>query len=298
MRECLRCPAQSQAASRYKRQPRGTLRLYSTVHPKHHLADILTAPSYPSSYIFPSTETEMSAPIVAIAGANSKLATLIANHLLENYPEVKIHGIARSPEKVDAAIRDSPNVEIFEASASDTNAIRQGLRGAEVALCCYLGNNELMTEGQKTLIDACIDEKVARYVASDWAFDYRGLKLGDHPSKDPMIHINTYLEEKEKSGKIKAVHVLNGAFMEVVLGPFNPFFQPKVQLYQYWGTGDEAMEMTSYADAAVFTAEVAADPSAVGFLNGELHFQSLPITANGYSSPWRQDNRETSCRSV
>jgi hypothetical protein len=240
----------------------------------------------------------MSAPIVAIAGANSKLAALIANHLLENYPEIKIHGIARSPEKVDAAIRDSPNVEIFEASASDTSALRQGLKGAEVAMCCYLGNNELMTEGQKTLIDACIDEKVARYIASDWAFDYRGLELGDHPSKDPMIHINAYLEEKEKSGKIKAVHVLNGAFMEMVLGPFNLCFQPKVQLYQYWGTGDETMEMTTYADAAVFTAEIAADHSAVGFLNGELRFQFLPITANGHSSPWGQENRETSCRNV
>lgn len=240
----------------------------------------------------------MPPPIVAIAGANSKLATLIAKHLLENHPGIKIHGIARSPEKVDAAIRDSPNVEIFQASASDTNAIRQGLRGAEVAMCCYLGDNELMTEGQKTLIDACIDEKVARYIASDWAFDYRGLELGDHPSKDPMILVNTYLEEKEKNGKIKAVHVLNGAFMEVVLGPFNPCFQPKVQLYQYWGTGDEPMEMTSYVDAAVFTAEIAADPSAVGFLNGELRVQGLSINANCHSSPWGQKNRQTSCGSV
>lgn len=214
----------------------------------------------------------MSARIVAIAGVNGKLATLIVKHLLENYPEIKIHGIARSPEKVDAAVRDSPNVEIFEASASNTSALRQGLKGAEAAICCYLGNNELMTEGQKTLIDACIDEKVARCIASDWSFDYRGLELGDHPTKDPMIHINSYLEEKEKSGKIKAVHVLNGSFMEVVMGPFNPFFQPKAQVYQYWGTGDEPMEMTTYSDAAVFTAEIAADPSAVGFLNSELHF--------------------------
>jgi len=240
----------------------------------------------------------MSAPIVAIAGANSKLATLIAKHLLENYPQIKIHGIARSPEKVDAAIRDSPNVEIFEASASDTSGLRQGLKGAEVAMCCYLGDNDLMTEGQKTLIDACIDEKVARYIASDWAFDYRGLELGDHPSKDPMIHINAYLEEKETSGKIKAVHVLNGAFMEMVLGPFNPCFQPKAQLYQYWGTGDEMMEMTTYADAAVFTAEIAADPSAVGFLNSELPFRFLLITTNDHSSPWGQENSETNCRSV
>lgn len=211
--------------------------------------------------------------VVAIAGMNGKMATLIVRHLLENYPKIKIHGIARSPEKVDAIIRDSPNVELFAASATDTTALRQGLKGADVAICCYLGNNELMTEGQKTLIDACIDEKVAKYIASDWSFDYRSLKLGDHPTKDPMIHINAYLEEKEKSGKIKAVHVLNGSLMEVVMGPFNPFFQPKAGVYQHWGTGDEPMEMTTYADAAAFTAEIAADPTAVGFLNGETPFR-------------------------
>lgn len=242
----------------------------------------------------------MSPHTVAIAGINGKMATLIAKHLLARHPEIMIHGIARSPHKVDAGIRNSPNVKLFEASAFDTRALGRALKGAEVAICCYLGNNELMTEGQMTLVNACIDEKVSIYIASDWSFDYRGLRLGDHPSKDPMIHINAYLEAKEKSGEIKAVHVLNGSLMEVVMGPFNPFFQPKARAYQYWGTGDEVMEMTAYADAAAFTAEVAADPTAVGFLNGEAPFLRgvLQITADSVSSPWRQEVCEASCRSV
>ena len=211
----------------------------------------------------------MSAHIVAIAGINGKMATLIAQHLLSTHPSIKIHGIARSPSKVSPLIRNSPNVKIFSASASDTPALRKALKGAEVVVCCYLGPNSLMTEGQKTLIDACIDENVSRYIASDWSFDYRGLELGDHPTKDPMIHVNAYLAEKEKGGKIKAVHVLNGAFMEVVMGPFNALFQPKEQVYQYWGTGDEVMEVTTYKDAAVFTAEIAADAAAVGFFNSK-----------------------------
>lgn len=218
----------------------------------------------------------MSARVVAIAGINGKMATLIAKHLLSNHPDIKVHGIARSPQKVDATIFSSPNVEIFEASAYDTHALRKALKGADTAICCYLGDNELMTAGQKALIDACIAEKVDRYIASDYSFDYRGLELGDHPTKDPMIHVNAYLEEKEKSGLIKAVHVLNGSLMEVVMGPFNPFFQPRGGTYQYWGTGDEPMEMTTYADAAAFTAEVAADPTAVGFLNGKLHYDFSP----------------------
>ncbi len=35
------------------------------------------------------------------------------------------------------------------------------------------------------------------------------------------------------------------------------------------GVGDETLDVTTYDDAAAFTAEGAADPSAVGFLNGK-----------------------------
>jgi hypothetical protein len=38
-------------------------------------------------------------------------------------------------------------------------------------------------------------------------------------------------------------------------------------VFRYFGTGDEKLDMTTYADAAAFTAEVAADRDANGFLN-------------------------------
>jgi len=125
-----------------------------------------------------------------------------------------------------------------------------------------------MLDGQKTLIDACIEEKVPRYIASDWSLDFRGLKLGDHPSKDPMKLVQAYLEEKESEGKIKGVHILNGAFMEVIWAPFGGRVNVKDDSFSYYGTGDEKIEMTTYEDAANFTAEVALDPTANGFLNG------------------------------
>jgi NmrA-like family len=127
-----------------------------------------------------------------------------------------------------------------------------------------------MIDGQKALIDACVAENVPRYIASDWSLDFRQLKFGDHPRKDPMKHVQVYLEEKEKEGKIKSVHILNGAFMEVVWAPFLGFADAKNGVFRYFGTGDEKLDMTTYADTAAFTAEVAADPSATGFLNCKL----------------------------
>lgn len=212
----------------------------------------------------------MSVPIVAIAGISGKMGRLVTRSLRQNHPNIKIHGLARSPDKVASEVRDHPNVTIFGASSTDKAALRRGLQGAAVCVCCYLGDDEFMIEGQKTLIDACIDEHVARYIASDYALDFRGLQLGQLPSKDPMKHIQAYLEDKEAKGEIKAVHVLNGGFIEYILGPYSPQFDPNTNSFRYFGTGDEKLDMTTYADAAAFTAEVAADPSAVGFLNGEL----------------------------
>ena len=125
-----------------------------------------------------------------------------------------------------------------------------------------------MIDGQQTLIDACIAEGVPRYIASDWSLDFRGLKLGDHPAKDPMKHVQAYLEKKEGEGKIKGVHVLNGAFMEVVWASFLGYVDAEKGTFRYFGTGDEKLEMTTYEDAARFTAEVAVDPNANGFLKG------------------------------
>jgi hypothetical protein len=207
---------------------------------------------------------------IAIAGFTGKMARLITTSLLSRHPNIQIHGLCRSPSKVDAKLLENPSIKIFEANSTDSAALRRGLSGTSACICCYLGDYTLMIDGQKTLIDACIAENIPRYIASDWCIDFRPLEFGDHPSKDPMKHIQGYLEEKEQAGKIKGVHVLNGAFMEVMWAPFLGLTDAKAGVFKYFGTGDEKLDMTTYADTAAFTAEVAADPSATGFLNCEF----------------------------
>jgi putative NADH-flavin reductase len=206
---------------------------------------------------------------IAIVGFTGKMARLITVSLLRSHSNVQIHGICRSPDKVDARTLSNPNVKVFEAASSDTTALRRALAGTSACICCYLGNNTLMTDGQKTLIDACIAEGVPRYIASDWTFDFRKLEFGDHPAKDPMKHVQVYLDEMEKAEKIKAVHILNGAFMEVVWSPFLGLVNAGEGSFRYFGTGDEQLDMTTMEDTARFTAEVAVDPNAHGFLKCE-----------------------------
>lgn len=141
-----------------------------------------------------------------------------------------------------------------------------------------------MIEGQKRLINACIDENVPRYVASDWSMDFRRLQLGQHPLKDPMKYVQVYLEEKEASNLIKAVHILNACFLEALWGGL---WNAQSSKLQFWGTGEEKWELTFYDNAAQFTAMVVMDPEVTGWFScksDDFHFVShVTHVAPGYS---------------
>ncbi len=118
-----------------------------------------------------------------------------------------------------------------------------------------------MIEGQKMLIDACVEEKVPRYIASDYTLDYDQLEFGDLPSKDPMKHLVKYLEDKP----IKGVHIMIGAFIEVFWHYLGMWDAKNYEL-KYWGTGDEKWEFSTYGNTAQWIAAVALDPKANGVL--------------------------------
>ncbi|KAB8200611.1 NmrA-like family protein [Aspergillus parasiticus] len=199
---------------------------------------------------------------VGIAGITGKFARRVVSHLLK-HPDVTICGYCRDPSKVPESISTSEKVTLFKGDAYDEEAIRTFVQGCSVLICCYLGDNKLMIDGQKVLIDACEELGVPRYIAGDWALDYTKLKLGELFPKDPMIHVRAYLATKEK---VKGVHILIGGFMEPVLSPFFNVLDPKTNTFRFWGEGDEIMEGTTYDNAADFTSAVARDPGATGIL--------------------------------
>ena len=204
----------------------------------------------------------MAPTIVTIAGVTGKHANLVAKHLL-SHPDVHVHGLCRSPSKIPAALSENPRFKAFESSSTNKVVIHEALKNASAAVCCYLGDDELMIDGQKLLIEACIAEGVPRYIASDWTLDYRSLNYGDHPSKDPMKRIQEYLERRQD--KIKGIHIINGCFMETFWA-FAGSWDSKGQAFRYWGDGNEEWDLTTYSDSAHFTAEAALDEEASGFL--------------------------------
>jgi hypothetical protein len=204
---------------------------------------------------------------VTIAGLTGKMAQLIAKHLLAS-PNVKVNGLCRTPSKLPESLTSNPRLSVFQSDSNNTQVIRSALKESSAAICCYLGDADVMIDGQKRLIDACIAENVPRYVASDWSLDFRKLELGQHPLKDPMKIVQAYLEEKEADNQIKAVHILNACFLEA---PWGGLWNAQNSKLQYWGTGEEKWELTSYDNAAEFTAKVVMDPEANGWFSCRSH---------------------------
>ncbi|KAI0168334.1 nmrA-like family protein [Pestalotiopsis sp. NC0098] len=161
-------------------------------------------------------------------------------------------------------LRTSPNVAIVEGDATDMDKLRQFARGCDVVVCCYLGDNTLMTDGQKLLVDACDAENVARYVASDYCLDFTKLEYGQHPAKDPMKHVKAHLDTKKN---VQGVHVLIGAFMETFWSQYFGVFDAKECKLSFYGSGDEVWESTTYETAAEYVASIAMDREATGLLH-------------------------------
>ncbi|CAG8020854.1 unnamed protein product [Penicillium olsonii] len=210
---------------------------------------------------------------VGIAGITGKFAKRLVSHLLKRQ-DIAIRGYCRDPSKVPEEISSSSQVTLIKGDAFDNDSIRTFASSCDVIVCCYLGDDKLMVDGQKALIDACDECHVPRYIASDWALDYTKLKLGELFPKDPMIHVKAYLEDK----KVQGVHILIGGFMEPIFSPFFNIFDPQTNTFRYWGNGDEIMEGTTYDNAAEFTAAIAVDSTATGikkFLGGRATIREI-----------------------
>lgn len=153
----------------------------------------------------------MSVKVVGIAGITGKFARCILDNLLKD-PSVSIQGYCRDPTKLPDVIQSSSRVQITKGESTDNASLRSFVRSCDVVICCYLGDNSLMIDGQKALVDACEAEGVPRYVASDYSLDFRKLGYGQLPAKDPMKYIQEYIESKPN---VTGVHVLIGVFMDI-----------------------------------------------------------------------------------
>ena len=219
---------------------------------------------------------------IGIAGITRKFARLLASCLLES-PQIKLKGLARDPSKLDPSISLAPNVEVFQGSAFEAEKVPPFVKGCDVVVCCYLGDDNVMVDGQKLLIDIAESEGVSRYVASDWSLDWTKIETGELFAKEACQLVKAYLHSKS----IKGVHILIGGFTDVIFAPFFRVWDAQNFTFRYWGTGDEIWECTTYLDSAKYTAAVCLDPNASGVWRCKSNGHSRASIMNSHTCQLR-----------
>ena len=209
---------------------------------------------------------------VLVAGSTGMLGNRIATHLLEQ-PGVIVRLLLREavpsdPVKAEAVrqlIASGALVALGDVSRPDTLAA--ATLGVNVVVSALQGGPDIIVDGQTSLARAAANNGVARFLPSDFAID-----LFAAPSGAPQFDMRRQADREIDALPMQVVHVLNGAFMDMMLNPAIPGL---INLHDgtvmLWGTGNEPFDLTTVDDTARFTAKLATDPadvSGVRYLSG------------------------------
>ncbi|KAJ5900542.1 uncharacterized protein N7473_004612 [Penicillium subrubescens] len=135
-------------------------------------------------------------------------ARKLASHILKR-SDVAIPGYCHDPSKVSETIASSPKVTLIKGDAFDHDSMSNFVNSCDVVLCCYLGDDKLMVDGQKALIAV---------------------------SQGPPIHVKAYLE----TGKVQGPHTHIGGFMEPIFSSFFNIFDPSTNTFRHRVLGGRA----------------------------------------------------------
>ena len=209
---------------------------------------------------------------VLVAGGTGMLGNRIATHLLEQ-PDTAVRLLLREavpsdPDKaraIDALLGKGATVALGDVV--DTGSLIAATAGVDVVVSALQGGPGIITDGQVALARAAVGNGVRRFLPSDFAID-----LFAAPEGAPQFDMRRRADEQINALPLEVVHVLNGAFMDMMLDPATPgLIDLTAGTVMLWGTGDEQFDLTTVEDTARFAANAATDPadlSGVRYLSG------------------------------
>lgn len=199
---------------------------------------------------------------VLIAGGTGMLGSLVARYLLEQ-DDVKVRLLIRDSAQsdpsrtavIDALVADGAIV--VAGDLADPKSLDLATAGVDVVVSAVQGQKEIIVDGQIALAEAAVRSGVRRFLPSDFA-----LNLFLAPDGAPQFDLRKAAGEAIDAMDLEVVHVLNGAFMDMMLDPKTAgIVDLNTGTARLWGTGDERFNLTTVDDTARFTARIATDPA-------------------------------------
>ena len=210
--------------------------------------------------------SDASQPILLVGGTGH-LGSLILDELRKQGHPVRL---LLRPGRVAPE-----GVECVEGDLDDARSLDAAVDGAAAVICAVNGGPEIAVDGQLLLLAAAKGHGVKRFIPSDYSLDYFRLGYGDNVFLDYRKRV---AEAVEDSG-VDHTFVLVGGFMETMLERGIDLERGRMN---YWGTGDEPVDVTSMGDVARLVAQVVVDPRA---RNRRVLFAGDVVTTRTFRYP-------------
>ena len=196
------------------------------------------------------------AKTIVVAGATGNLGGRIAKSIIKGGAAVR--ALVRTGTASDKCemLRKS-GASVVEADFHDLEQIAKACAGAFCVVSALAGLRDVIVDTQQILLEGSIKASVPRFIPSDFSADYTRWPQYENRTLDVRRDFKPTLDK----AAIAATSILNGAFLDLLLGPF-PAFNLKSRTVTYWGDPDHKLEFTKLDDVADFTALASLDASA------------------------------------
>lgn len=202
----------------------------------------------------------MTGGVTIVAGASGNLGHHIVEALVARGADVRAlvrrDGAPATREKLRAL-----GASVEEVDFADPASLARACAGGSCVVSALSGLREVIVDAQSRLLDAAVAAEVPRFIPSDYCIDYTTLPRGENRNLD----LRAEFRERLDAAPIAATSVLNGMFMDLLLGPAPVVLRP-LRRVLYWGDADQPLDFTTIADTAAVTAAAALDASTPRFL--------------------------------
>lgn len=216
----------------------------------------------------------MADKIVVIAGATGDLGGRIVRELSKLKAPIRALVRQDTPASKVNSLKDS-GCQIIAVDLSDHKKLVQAMKGASVILSALSGLREIIVEGQRNLLEAAVEARVARFIPSDFSIDFTKIAEGENRNLSFRLEFLKLAEQYN----IRLTSILNGAFSELLTG-VAPFILFRRERILCWGSPEQLMDWTTIDDTARFTAFAALDENTPRF----LRIAGDEISANSLAS--------------
>lgn len=198
---------------------------------------------------------------ILIVGASGALGSLITKHSLTK-PNLIVNIFVRDPQKnkeLTAAVEKAGG-KVFQGDVTKPETFKGVTKGIHTVIFTLPPfGSDVNVEGQVALIDDCVANGVKRIVPANftWNFSkYSSEEIASHDLPAGKQKLIDYL----KNLPVKTLVIDTGAFLESHL----QFSLGKN--FEYWGDADQKYQITTYEDAARFTAYAVSSEDLDGYL--------------------------------